>query len=177
MGINKSANDNGEENDDNLIHKIIWFENQNKKIIQISSGNYHGAAIDKSGNVYCWGRGDEGQIGNGRKSDKFIPTLVDGFNNIPIRNISCGCHHTIAINEESKIFCWGNNRYNQCSDAFVDNFDGQHNFKKTPQQYYKTNVESDENDKFICRFLSYSIIIKQNLIYLLIQFFYFHTIC
>ena len=152
IGNNKSANNNNNNNGHNnnnnnkqqMIHKISWFENQNKKIIEISSGNYHGAAIDRSGNAYVWGRGDEGQIGNGKKADKFIPTLVDGFDNIPIRQISCGCHHTIGINEESKIFCWGNNRYNQCSDAFIDNFDGQHHFTRKPQEYYKTNVESDD---------------------------------
>ena len=148
LGIPRGNDDNNDnDNDSQLINKITWFENQNKKIISISSGNYHGAAIDKSGNVYVWGRGDEGQIGNGKKSDKFIPTLVDAFNNIPIRNISCGCHHTIAINEESKIYCWGNNRYNQCSDAFNDSFDGGHKPKRTPQNYYKINVESDE--KFV----------------------------
>eukprot|EP01083_Nonionella_stella_P293328 997549_1 len=138
LGIGHKSSDN---NNTEIINKIQWFENQNKKITHISSGNYHGAAISKSGHVFVWGRGDEGQIGNGKKSDKFIPTLVDAFNNTQINNISCGCHHTIGINEENKIFCWGNNRYNQCADTYVDNFDGQHHFTKKPKEYYQANQD------------------------------------
>ena len=91
-----------------------------------------------------WGRGDEGQIGNGKKADRFIPTMVDGFDNTAIMEISCGCHHTIALSAEQKIYGWGNNRYNQCADTFVQSMDGAHNFQKKPKEYFAANSSDDK---------------------------------
>jgi len=33
------------------------------KIMNVSAGLYHSAAVSVSGNVYTWGRGIEGQLG------------------------------------------------------------------------------------------------------------------
>jgi len=141
LGID--AKGNGAESGQ-LVHQIQWFANQGKQVTAISSGNYHGAAVDKAGCVFAWGRGDEGQIGNGKKADKFKPTKVEGLDGARIVHIECGCHHTIAMDEEGKVYGWGNNRYNQCADTFVDNYDGAHNFQRTPKQYYRVNKENGE---------------------------------
>ena len=53
LGIGKGGDDGSEE----VIHEIAWFRNQNKPIKIVSSGNYHGAAVDRAGCVYVWGRG------------------------------------------------------------------------------------------------------------------------
>ena len=142
LGIDKGGDDGG---DDAVIHEIGWFRNQNKKIQAVSSGNYHGAAVDKAGCVYVWGRGDEGQIGNGKKADRFIPTMVEGFDNVPIVSISCGCHHTIAMSEDQKVFCWGNNRYNQCADTFADNLDSGHVSQKVAKELYALGAQSNDS--------------------------------
>eukprot|EP01083_Nonionella_stella_P050631 134619_1 len=146
LGIGKGDDVN---EGDTMIHQIKWFELQNKKIVSISSGNYHGAAIDKAGSVFMWGRGDEGQIGNGKKVDRFMPTKVDGFEDERVVDIACGCHHTMALTEEDMIYCWGNNRYNQSADTYVDNFDGQHNYVRKPKQYYKTKAKSGDKLAFV----------------------------
>jgi alpha-tubulin suppressor-like RCC1 family protein len=36
-----------------------------KNIIQVSCGDYHSMALSEQGDLYVWGRGREGQLGNG----------------------------------------------------------------------------------------------------------------
>jgi len=41
-------------------------EKQELKAVQISCGGMHTAAVTPEGNLYCWGRADNGQLGIGR---------------------------------------------------------------------------------------------------------------
>ncbi len=48
----------------------------NKKIEKIYSGLDNHCAIDIDGQVYCWGEGSSGQLGNGSESDSSVPVKV-----------------------------------------------------------------------------------------------------
>ena len=50
-------------------------------ITQISSFREHSCAVNNSGNVYCWGAGDNGKIGNGSNDAAPRATLVVDGNN------------------------------------------------------------------------------------------------
>ncbi|MCA9667280.1 MAG: hypothetical protein KC503_16890 [Myxococcales bacterium] len=57
-----------------------------------------------SANIYCWGRGDSGQLGPGSMGTS-TPVPLPGSNNTTL--ISCGTSHCCAkIN--SSVYCWGN---------------------------------------------------------------------
>jgi len=48
--------------------------------VDISCGWYHTLAIAQDKSVYCWGRGDSGQLGIGRiKRAQVLPTKLDYF--------------------------------------------------------------------------------------------------
>ena len=50
-------------------------------ITQVATGDTHTCALNSSGNAYCWGSGNSGQLGNGESSHKNYPVLVvDGEN-------------------------------------------------------------------------------------------------
>jgi alpha-tubulin suppressor-like RCC1 family protein len=51
----------------------------NKKIMCVSSGDFHVAAIDESGKLYTWGRGDCGQLGHGDDKSRWTPKLLEDF--------------------------------------------------------------------------------------------------
>ena len=78
----------------------------------------HSCAIDSAGDVYCWGRGYEGQLGDGRDtsdgnccgSDR--PVAVVGLE-APATEIASGGRHNCAILENKDILCWGDNEYGQ----------------------------------------------------------------
>ena len=50
-----------------------------KKIMCVSSGDFHVAAIDESGKLYTWGRGDCGQLGHGDDKSRWTPKLLEDF--------------------------------------------------------------------------------------------------
>ncbi len=86
--------------------------------VAISSGNYHTCAILDNGAVSCWGRGDDGQLGNGGTSDKTTPTLTSslGAGRTAVA-ISSGSFHTCAILDNGAVSCWGNGYYGQLGNG------------------------------------------------------------
>jgi len=40
------------------------------KAVRVTCGNQHTCIIAKDGGVYCWGRNDKGQLGNGKTATK-----------------------------------------------------------------------------------------------------------
>lgn len=47
-----------------------------QKVIQVSCGWRHTLAVTESHNVFSWGRGTNGQLGDGESTDRNIPTIV-----------------------------------------------------------------------------------------------------
>ncbi len=77
----------------------------------IAVGAFHGCAILKSDELYCWGASNYGQAGDMLFQDLNIPAKV------PIEakplTISLGKEHSCAEAANASIFCWGRNRFSQ----------------------------------------------------------------
>jgi len=43
------------------------FKEQENAIVSVALGLQHGVALDSEGQVFCWGKGERGQLGQGRK--------------------------------------------------------------------------------------------------------------
>eukprot|EP00967_Tisochrysis_lutea_P001199 scaffold1572_cov21-Tisochrysis_lutea.AAC.2 len=56
--------------------------------------------------LYCWGIGNQGQLGNGLTQNSAFPvcTLPD------VASVSVGKHHACAIKLDGSGYCWGNGR-------------------------------------------------------------------
>ncbi len=76
-----------------------------------SLGRFHTCAISESGQVFCWGSNEHGQLGVDKISQSNIPILVSSkahFKSVALtKNTSC------AITESNSALCWGSNRYGQ----------------------------------------------------------------
>ena len=107
------------------------------KIKQISSGGNHTVAVDSNGKVWAWGAGDE-RLGKTVQSKARAfrlatapmpitpPTCISDkegspLNNIKIKQISAGKSHTVALDENGKVWTWGNNEYGQLGDGTTTN--------------------------------------------------------
>ncbi|KAK6525061.1 hypothetical protein TWF281_011941 [Arthrobotrys megalospora] len=90
------------------------------KIVQITGGEHHSAAVTDDGKLLTWGRLDANQLGiktEDLKSEftvydehgkpRFItePTIVPGLP--AIAKVACGTHHNIAIDVNGKAHSWG----------------------------------------------------------------------
>ena len=85
----------------------------------ISAGGDHTVAIDENGKVYAWGYNGNGQLGDGTNNRSYIPICISDIstNLVNIKEISAGRYHTVAIDEEGKVYAWGDNRIGQLGDG------------------------------------------------------------
>ena len=65
-----------------------------------------------------WGTGAHCQLGLGKTRLKSAnPFLISSLMRYKIKAIQCGDTHTLALDANGKVFCWGNNQYGQCAIA------------------------------------------------------------
>ena len=80
-------------------------------IVQISSGREHTCGVASNGQVMCWGRGDDGRLGNNSASHSSRPVIVVGTsgNGVlgSIVQVSSGLRHTCALGSDKRVLCWG----------------------------------------------------------------------
>lgn len=81
-------------------------------VTSLALGNSYTCAITRSGEAYCWGYNYSGQIGDGTKEDRLIPTQVNGLPTAVI-SIAASSDTTCAVTVEGKTYCWGDNQYGQ----------------------------------------------------------------
>lgn len=73
-------------------------------VTQLSLGEGHGCAVTGTGKLYCWGRNDFGQVGNGKNVN--LPAPVSVLSGVS--QVSCGGQHTCALKSNGDVYCWGN---------------------------------------------------------------------
>ncbi|MGE0440899.1 MAG: hypothetical protein AB7L66_09885 [Gemmatimonadales bacterium] len=82
----------------------------------IAAGGVHTCAIRQGGNVYCWGLGREGQLGNGTNAvDQYLPQLVGGAG--PANVVTAGYKHSCARSTSGTVRCWGDNTSGQLGNG------------------------------------------------------------
>ncbi len=69
--------------------------------------------ITTSGEVYCWGYNEYGQLGNNSTTDSSIPIQVLGVGGSGtlsnIVQISVGVYYACALTASKTVYCWGSN--------------------------------------------------------------------
>ena len=86
---------------------------EGKNVVKIACGSNHSGALTDAGELYLWGNGDRGQIGDGATSNRTTPTLVaggalgDGDGRIAAFDL--GYKHTVALTQDRRVLSWGNN--------------------------------------------------------------------
>ena len=73
----------------------------------VSAGADHTCAIDVTGQPWCWGRGDSGQIGDGTGANQPTPVPVSLTSGATVRSLSAGGAHTCAVDQAGGLWCWG----------------------------------------------------------------------
>ncbi len=72
----------------------------------ISAGSSHSCGVLANGSAYCWGYGDDGQLGYGGTDQHENPVAV----NITLNNftgISAGYEHSCGVLANGSAYCWG----------------------------------------------------------------------
>jgi hypothetical protein len=106
------ANDYGQLGDGTLANRYIpaAVYGLSSGIARISPGYYHTCALTTAGAVKCWGRNDDGQLGDGTTTDRLTAGTVSGLST-GIAAVSAGYQHSCTVSTAGAVKCWGQNTY------------------------------------------------------------------
>ena len=79
-------------------------------LTQIVAGWSHTCALGSDAKAYCWGRGNDGQLGNNTTADAYTPVAVHQGQiptSVNLTQITAGYEHTCALGSDGKTYCWG----------------------------------------------------------------------
>lgn len=82
---------------------------------RIAAGAQHTCAIKNSGDVFCWGSGGAGALGNGSLASSSTPVKVSLTG--AVSAITAGDYHTCAIKNSGDVVCWGSGSSGQLGNG------------------------------------------------------------
>lgn len=71
----------------------------------VTAGGNHSCAVATTGELWCWGSGDYGQLGNGAFASSSVPVRVALAESVV--EVSAGLAHTCALAIDGIVWCWG----------------------------------------------------------------------
>ena len=91
---------------------VEWFGDEGLVLSSADSGERHGAAVISDGQVYTWGDGQLGRLGNGIASQP-LPEAVEVLEGLNVRSVHAGKAFCVALTEGGSVWGWGKNDQSQ----------------------------------------------------------------
>ncbi|KAG9448875.1 hypothetical protein H6P81_008840 [Aristolochia fimbriata] len=85
-------------------------------ISSVGAGHYHSLAVTSEGEVWAWGRNEEGQLGRGVKAPRDSwnkPTRVEGLDGVRVRATFASAVASMAIDDNGSLWVWGKSKRGQ----------------------------------------------------------------
>lgn len=89
-------------------HSPVIVSGLDSPAADLSAGGSHTCTLLESGDVYCWGGNDRGQLGVGDTMARGSATRVSGFT-ARVLQVSTGDFHSCAALSTGDVACWGGN--------------------------------------------------------------------
>ena len=100
------------------------FVDVGEEIKEIALGDSHSCALLRSGNVRCWGNGNEGRLGYGNTNDIGDDETPASAGNVDlggeVKQIAAGYAHTCALLTNGNVHCWGWGEYGRLGYGNTD---------------------------------------------------------
>lgn len=83
---------------------------------KIQAGESHICGVTNQSQVYCWGRGGDGQLATGDYDNQLQPSLIKNgeiTHNQKIVDVSLGDYHSCVSTNIHQVYCWGLGRNGQ----------------------------------------------------------------
>ncbi|KAK1316183.1 Ultraviolet-B receptor UVR8 [Acorus calamus] len=85
-------------------------------VSSIAAGHYHSLAVTSDGEVWAWGRNDEGQLGRPISSPRDTwnqPEIVKGLDQVRVKAASASGVISAAIGDDGSLWVWGKSKRGQ----------------------------------------------------------------
>uniref|UniRef100_A0A0G4IC16 EGF-like domain-containing protein n=1 Tax=Chromera velia CCMP2878 TaxID=1169474 RepID=A0A0G4IC16_9ALVE len=92
---------------------------QGERVLGVACGGGHSAAWTENGSLFMWGRGGNGQLGQGDREDRWRASRVNesGLEGEKVVGAALGLYHTLVWYLSGKAFSWGYNRFGQLGNG------------------------------------------------------------
>jgi alpha-tubulin suppressor-like RCC1 family protein len=87
-------------------------------IVALSAGASASCLLRADGGVTCWGRNDDGQLGDGTLTPRSTGVRVSGLKDVIA--IAAGARHACAVRADNSVVCWGADDTGQLGDGGGD---------------------------------------------------------
>ncbi len=93
-----------------------------QRVKQVSAGDRHTCVVTEDGQLYTFGDGSNGILGDGRTDEHEVgtPTLIDVGNGQVIKHVSTASSHTGVVTEDGKLYMFGNGAWGGLGDGRTD---------------------------------------------------------
>ncbi|XP_025029589.1 serine/threonine-protein kinase Nek8 isoform X2 [Python bivittatus] len=91
-----------------IVEALLGYE-----ITQAACGASHVLAMSSEGEVFTWGRGDNGRLGLGTQESHSSPQLVPLPSGYEAQKVLCGIDASMLLTSKNQILACGSNRYNK----------------------------------------------------------------
>jgi alpha-tubulin suppressor-like RCC1 family protein len=119
-------NDYGQLGDGTTTHRLspVTVSGLSSGVVAVGVGDFHTCAVTQGGALWCWGRNDSSQLGDGTWTGRLTPVPVSGLRG-GVVGVAGGWGHTCAVTSAGAALCWGENWSGQLGDGTTD-------YKATP---------------------------------------------
>ena len=82
-----------------------------RDVRSVAAGDRFTCALKMNGTVACWGRGLEGQLGNGTRASSPVPVVLSSSWLTSVVALSAGGTNACALLADGQVFCWGDHDF------------------------------------------------------------------
>jgi len=86
----------------------------------MAGGNYHSLAVSQDNKVFGFGFNFYGQLGLGDARDRLVPIQIPLLTDRNITRVFAGSMHSLALTNNSRLYCFGHNNMGQLGLNDVD---------------------------------------------------------
>jgi alpha-tubulin suppressor-like RCC1 family protein len=85
-------------------------------VVAIAAGSYTAYAVLRDGSLWAWGRGIDGELGDGNATNRVVPTRV--LTRAPVKYVEGGGAMAYALDRSGQIWSWGSGFYGQLGNGY-----------------------------------------------------------
>ena len=96
-----------------LIHLSAPPPLQGSTVASVAAGAEHSVIATCTGQVFAWGWGRYGNLGDDDRQDRHAPTPVHGLAAVKVASVACGWRHSLALTCDGRLYTFGWSKYGQ----------------------------------------------------------------
>ena len=90
-------------------------------VVAMAAGSSAAYAVLRDGSVWAWGRGIDGELGDGNATNRAVPTRV--LTHAPVMRVEGGGAMAYALDRQGQIWAWGSGLYGQLGNGYLVSLD------------------------------------------------------